>query len=67
MRRIVALQTSMRMSHLTDAEVGDYLRRAAPDLGNPYTGLPMEWRADRHALTFKPLAARDAAYFPWAI
>ena len=67
MRRIVVLQTKIKAARLTDAQIGDFLNSAGADLGNPYSAAPMEWRADTHALTFKPLASRDTAYFPWAI
>jgi hypothetical protein len=67
MRRIVALQAMLRARQVPDEEVAEFLKRAGSAFGNPYTGLPMQWNAASHALTFEPLAPRDGDYFPWAI
>ncbi len=67
MRRIVALQAMLRARQVPDEEVAEFLRQAGPAFGNPYTGLPMQWNAAGHALSFEPLAPRDRDYFPWAI
>jgi len=67
MRRIVVLQTMLHEAKVTDDQVPAFLQRSGPDYGNPYTGLPLEWRPEDRTLTFKPLAPRDTNYFPWAI
>src|SRR5208282_1568199 len=54
MRRIVALQAMLRARQVPDEEVAEFLRQAGPAFGNPYTGLPMQWNAAGHALSFEP-------------
>ena len=67
MNRIVRLQLLLRIQHVDDNNIQNFINQVGQEYSNPFTNQPMQFYLKDHTITFQPIAARDNIYLPWPI
>jgi hypothetical protein len=66
-QRLLALQLLLRENQIGDDHIAAFIQQAGPDYADPYSGTPMQWQAQQHALSFAATYPMSRELLPWPI
>jgi hypothetical protein len=66
-QRLLDLQLLLHQNKVAEDQAEAFIRSAGPDFADPFTGAPMQWLTQSHALSFDAVDKRDQGMLPWPI